>query len=204
VYSLIFSHNFRFRIWDFRFVLDPGATIKFDFMNVLAEFKKITTFIFDVDGVLTDSTVLLIENGLQARRMNIKDGLALQMAIKNGFRVMAISGSSSDPVTQRLKKLGIADVHMAVPDKRKFVEDHRAKNNLQWEEMLYMADDLPDLALMKMVGLPCCPADAVPEILELSKYISPVNGGLGCVRDVIEKVLRVQGKWVFHEDIVSK
>ena len=173
-------------------------------MNVLAEFKKITTFIFDVDGVLTDSTVLLIENGLQARRMNIKDGLALQMAIKNGFRVMAISGSSSEPVTQRLKKLGIGDVHMAVPDKRKFVEDHRAKNNLQWEEMLYMADDLPDLALMKMVGLPCCPADAVPEILELSKYISPVNGGLGCVRDVIEKVLRVQGKWVFHEDIVSK
>jgi len=173
-------------------------------MNVLAEFKKITTFIFDIDGVLTDSTVLLLSDGSQARRMNIKDGLGLQMAIKNGLRVMAISGSVSEPVAQRLKKLGIADVHMSVLDKKKFVEDQRAKNNLQWEEILYMADDLPDLALMKLVGLPCCPADAVPEILELSKYISPVNGGVGCVRDVIEKVLRVQDKWLFHDDVVSK
>ena len=111
---------------------------------------------------------------------------------------MAISGSFSGQVTDRLKKLGIGDVHMSVLDKKKFVDDQRTKNNLQWEEILYMADDLPDLALMKMVGLPCCPADAVPEILELSKYISPVNGGFGCVRDVIEKVLRVQGKCVFH------
>ena len=173
-------------------------------MNVLAEFRKITTFIFDIDGVLTDSTVLLLEGGLQARRMNIKDGLGLQMAIKNGFSVMAITGSFSEPVTERLKKLGIGDVYMSVLDKKKFVEEHRAKNNLQWEEILYMADDLPDLALMKMVGLPCCPADAVPEILELSKYISPVNGGFGCVRDVIEKVLRVQDKWIFHDDVVSK
>jgi len=173
-------------------------------MNVLAEFKKITTFIFDIDGVLTDSTVLVLADGLQARRMNIKDGLGLQMAVKNGFSVMAISGSFSEPVTQRLKKLGIGDVHTSVLDKKKFVEEHREKNNLQWDEILYMADDLPDLALMKMVGLPCCPADAVPEILELSKYISPVNGGLGCVRDVIEKVLRVQDKWVFHNDVVSK
>ena len=173
-------------------------------MNVLAEFKKITTFIFDIDGVLTDSTVLLVEGGLQARRMNIKDGLGLQMAIRNGFSVMAISGSFSEPVTQRLQKLGIGDVYMSVLDKKKFVEEYRAKNNLQWDEILYMADDLPDLALMKMVGLPCCPADAVPEILELSKYISPVNGGSGCVRDVIEKVLRVQDKWIFHDDVVSK
>ena len=91
-------------------------------MNVLAEFKKVTTFIFDVDGVLTDSTVLLIENGLQARRMNIKDGLALQMAIKNGFRVMAVSGSFSEPVIQRLKKLGIAEVHMSVTDKKSLLK----------------------------------------------------------------------------------
>jgi 3-deoxy-D-manno-octulosonate 8-phosphate phosphatase (KDO 8-P phosphatase) len=175
-----------------------------NFMNVLAEFRKITTFIFDIDGVLTDSTVLLLEGGLQARRMNIKDGLGLQMAIKNGFSVMAITGSFSEPVTERLKKLGIGDVYMSILDKKKFVEEHRAKNNLQWEEILYMADDLPDLALMKMVGLPCCPADAVPEILELSKYISPVNGGFGCVRDVIEKVLRVQDKWIFHDGVVSK
>ncbi|MFI5186346.1 MAG: KdsC family phosphatase [Chitinophagales bacterium] len=173
-------------------------------MNVLAEFKRVTTFIFDVDGVLTDSTVLALENGLQARRMNIKDGLGLQMAIKNGFRVMTISGSYSEPVIQRLKKLGVEEMEMSVTDKKRFVQDYIQKNNLNWQEILYMADDLPDLALMRMVGLPCCPADAVPEILELSKYISPVNGGMGCVRDVIEKVLRVQDKWIFHEDILSK
>lgn len=173
-------------------------------MNVLAEFKRVTTFIFDIDGVLTDSTVLLIENGLQARRMNIKDGLGLQMAIRNGFKVLAISGGSSEPVVQRLTKLGLSDVQMSLTDKRKFVQDYITENKLEWEEILYMADDLPDTPLMKMVGLPCCPADAVPEILELSKYISPVNGGFGCVRDVIEKVLRVQDKWIFHEDMVSK
>jgi 3-deoxy-D-manno-octulosonate 8-phosphate phosphatase (KDO 8-P phosphatase) len=173
-------------------------------MNVLAEFKKVTTFVFDVDGVLTDSTVLVLENGLQARRMNIKDGLALQMAIKNGFRVITISGGYSGPVIQRLKKLGVDEVQMSVTDKKKYVEDYIGKNNLRWDQVLYMADDLPDLALMRMVGLPCCPADAVPEILELSKYISPVNGGFGCVRDVIEKVLRVQGKWIFQEDVTSK
>lgn len=173
-------------------------------MNVLAEFKKVTTFIFDIDGVLTDSTVLVLENGLQARRMNIKDGLGLQMAVKNGFRVVAISGSYSEPVMERLKKLGINTVQMSVTDKKEFVSDYINKNNLRWEEVLYMADDLPDLALMKMVGLPCCPADAVPEILELSKYISPVNGGYGCVRDVIQKVLKVQDKWIYHEDVISK
>ena len=173
-------------------------------MNVLAEFKKITTFIFDIDGVLTDSTVFLLENGLQARRMNIKDGLGLQMALRNGFKVVAISGSYSEPVIHRMKKLGIENVHMAVLNKKEFVKDFISQNNLNWEEILYMADDLPDIDLMRTVGLPCCPADAVPEILELSKYISPVNGGMGCVRDVIEKVLKVQDKWIFHNEIVSK
>jgi len=176
----------------------------FHAMNVLAEFKKVTTFIFDVDGVLTDGSLLLFENGLQARRMNIKDGLALRMAIKNGFKVMAISGGYSEPVIHRLKKLGIEEVQMSLMNKKDFAENYISKNSLTWAEILYMADDLPDLALMKMVGLPCCPADAVPEVLELSKYISPINGGFGCVRDVIEKVLRVQDKWIFHDDIVSK
>jgi 3-deoxy-D-manno-octulosonate 8-phosphate phosphatase (KDO 8-P phosphatase) len=180
-----------------------GVKIK-NRMNVLAEFKKVTTFIFDIDGVLTDSTVLLLENGLQARRMNIKDGLGLQMAVKNGYRVLTISGSYSEPVMERLKKLGVDRVQMSVLDKKKYVSDYIAENNLNWEEVLYMADDLPDIALMKTVGLPCCPADAVPEILELSKYISPVSGGCGCVRDVIQKVLKVQDKWIYHEDVVSK
>jgi len=173
-------------------------------MNVLAEFKKVTTFVFDIDGVLTDSTVFALENGLLARRMNIKDGLGLQMAMRNGYRVMAISGGASDPVIQRLKKLGMEEVYMSVTDKKKFVEEYLQANNLKWEEVLYMSDDLPDLELMKSVGLACCPADAVPEILESAKYISPVNGGFGCVRDVIEKVLKVQDKWIYHPGIISR
>ncbi|MER3498535.1 MAG: 3-deoxy-D-manno-octulosonate 8-phosphate phosphatase [Chitinophagaceae bacterium] len=173
-------------------------------MNVLAEFKNITTFIFDVDGVLTDSTVYCMENGLQARRMNIKDGLGLQMAIRNGFQVVIVSGSYSEPVVMRLKKLGITELHMAIGDKKIFAEEFIKNNSLQWSEILYMADDLPDLALMKKVAMPCCPSDAVPEILEAAKYISPVAGGMGCARDVIEKVLKVQDKWIFHQDVVSQ
>ena len=146
-------------------------------MNVLAEFKKVTTFIFDVDGVLTDSTVFCLENGVQARRMNIKDGLGLQMAMKNGFGVLAISGSQSVQVMQRLQKLGLTEVHMGITDKKEFVAGYIEKKKLDWDEILYMADDLPDLELMRSVGLPCCPADAVPEILESSKYISPPTVG---------------------------
>src|SRR5256885_8384927 len=145
-------------------------------MNVLAEFKKITIFIFDVDGVLTDSTVLVLENGLQARKMNIKDGLGLQMAVKNGFRVIIISGSYSKPVMERLQKLGMDEVYMSVTNKKDFIADLIRRSDLKWENILYMADDLSDLELMKEVELPCCPADAVPEVLELSKYISPING----------------------------
>ena len=166
-------------------------------MNVLAEFRKITTFIFDIEGVLTDSSVLVLEDGLRANRMTIKDGLALQMALRNGFRVTAISENYCGAMNKQLRALGLRDVEMSIGDKKTFAEHYIEKNKLQTEEVLYMADDLPDVALMKAVGLPCCPADAVPEILELSKYISPINGGRGCVRDVIEKVLRVQDKWIF-------
>jgi 3-deoxy-D-manno-octulosonate 8-phosphate phosphatase (KDO 8-P phosphatase) len=173
-------------------------------MDLFNLFKKITTFVFDVDGVLTDGTVLLLENGLQARQMHIKDGLGLQMALRNGFRVVIISGSFSKPVIERLNKLGISEVHMAIEDKKKLLEDYVQKNKLGWEEILYMADDLPDIAAMQKVGLACCPADAVNEVKAVSVYISPINGGFGCVRDVIEKVLKVQDKWKFEVEVVSK
>lgn len=173
-------------------------------MNILALFKKITTFIFDVDGVLTDGTILVLENGVQARRMHIKDGFALQMAAKNGYRVLIISGSQSNQIIQRLEKLEITDVHMSVLDKKKLVEEYIAKNKLNVEEVLYMGDDLPDLPVMNIVGLSCCPADAVNEIKEAVKYISPINGGAACVRDVIEKVLKLNDHWHYRVDITSK
>lgn len=173
-------------------------------MNILESFKKITTFIFDMDGVLTDGTVLVLDNGLQARRMNIKDGFALQMAIKNGYRVLIVSGGNSPQVTNRLEKLGISDVHMAVADKKSFIVDYISQNKLIKEEVLFMADDLPDLPSMDIVGLPCCPADAVNEVKEAVMYISPLKGGDACVRDVIEKVLKLNDHWVYREDVASK
>jgi 3-deoxy-D-manno-octulosonate 8-phosphate phosphatase (KDO 8-P phosphatase) len=173
-------------------------------MDNMPDFKNITTFIFDVDGVLTDGTVLVLENGLQARRMHIKDGFALQMAVKNNYRVLIVSGSNSPQVVDRLQRLGITDVNMSVASKKDFISAYILKNNLRQEEILFMADDLPDLPAMSIVGIPCCPADAVQEIREAVKYISPLNGGNACVRDVIEKVLRPNGHWHYREDVASK
>ncbi len=173
-------------------------------MNALELFKKITTFIFDVDGVLTDGTVLVLENGLQARRMHIKDGFALQMAVRNNYRVLVISGGNSPQVVQRLEKLGVSDVHMSVMDKKLFLQEFINKNKLNTEEVLYMGDDLPDIGGMELVGLACCPSDAVSEVREAVQYISPIRGGLGCVREVIEKVLKLNDHWHYRVDITSR
>jgi 3-deoxy-D-manno-octulosonate 8-phosphate phosphatase (KDO 8-P phosphatase) len=173
-------------------------------MNILELFKKITTFIFDVDGVLTDGTVLVLDGGVQARRMSIKDGFALQMAVKNGYRVLIVSGGNSPQVTNRLEKLGITDVHMSVLDKKTFVADYIVKNNLTKEQVLYMGDDLPDLPAMSAVGLATCPADAVCEVKEAAQYISYLNGGDACVREVIEKVLKLNNHWNYRVDVTSR
>jgi 3-deoxy-D-manno-octulosonate 8-phosphate phosphatase (KDO 8-P phosphatase) len=173
-------------------------------MNILSEFKKITTFIFDVDGVLTDGTVLVLDGGLQARKMHIKDGFALQMAAKNGYRILIISGSNSPQVTHRLEKLGITDVHMSIMDKQKFVGNYMQEHNLAKEQVLYMGDDLPDIPPMSVVGMPCCPADAAHEVKEAAQYISPIQGGYACVRDVIEKVLKLNDHWHYRVDVTSR
>ncbi len=173
-------------------------------MSLLQQFKKITTFVFDIDGVLTDGTILVLKEGLQARQMHVKDGFGLQMAVKKGYNVLIISGGYSEESKTRLEKLGIMNVHLAVTDKTGFLREHVLQQNLKWEEVLYMGDDLPDLSLMRIVGLPCCPGDAVNEIKAICTYISPVKGGWGCVRDVIEKVLKVNDHWHFDEDVPSR
>ena len=172
-------------------------------MSLFERFKQITTFVFDVDGVLTDGTVLLLENGLQARRMHIKDGLALQMANRNG-RVVIVSGSYSEPVLKRLQYLGLTEIFLGTKDKMGFLKSYLQERKLAWNEVLYMGDDLPDLLVLKSAGAACCPADAVPEVKAICHYISPVNGGLGCVRDVIEKVLKLSGHWQTETDLVSQ
>lgn len=172
-------------------------------MNLLDLFKTVTTLVFDVDGVLTDGTLTILPGGVMARKMNVKDGYALQLAVKRGYNVVIISGGFSDEVADRLNKLGISAVYMKVTDKISVLTNYLQQKQLSWQEVLYMGDDIPDLGVMQKVGVACCPLDAVPEIKEVSKYISPLNGGYGCGRDVVEKVLKVRGHWNADTHITS-
>jgi 3-deoxy-D-manno-octulosonate 8-phosphate phosphatase (KDO 8-P phosphatase) len=173
-------------------------------MNVLKLFKPIRAFVFDMDGVLTDGQLLVMPNGLMARRMNVKDGYAIQLAIKKQYMVVVISGGSSPEVVRRLNLLGVQNVLMEVTNKLDFLKTIVNDLGFTKEQVLYMGDDMPDLACLKMVGLPCCPADAVTEIVDASKYVSALSGGYGCVRDVIEKVLKLNNDWNEHPDVISQ
>ena len=156
---------------------------------------QITTFIFDVDGVLTNGIVTVFPNGELVRQMNIKDGYALKTAVDTGFKVCIISGGSNEGVRTRLEKLGLKDIYLGAHNKMEQFQEILDKYDLNPENVLYMGDDIPDYPVMEKVGLACCPKDAAPEIQDISKYISQKNGGKGCARDVIEQVLKVQGKW---------
>jgi 3-deoxy-D-manno-octulosonate 8-phosphate phosphatase (KDO 8-P phosphatase) len=157
--------------------------------------NHITTFVFDVDGVLTDGTIIVTTSGELLRKMNIKDGFALKTAVDHNYNICIISGGSNEGVKLRLKGLGIKDIYLGTHNKVKHLDEFLKKYNIKYENVLYMGDDIPDLEVMKMAGLPCCPQDAVAEIKTISKYISHKKGGEGAVRDVIEQVLKVQGKW---------
>lgn len=173
-------------------------------MNLLDEFKKIKCFAFDVDGVLTDGAVLLLDDGQMARSMNTKDGYAMQLAIKKGYAIIVISGGGSEGARLRLNKLGITEVHFQAENKKAILQNFLKARHILPEQVLFMGDDIPDYAAMTAVGLPCCPADAVPEIKHISKYIAGLPGGRGCVREVIEKVLKLNGHWVIDTSIASK
>lgn len=172
--------------------------------ELLQQFKSVKTFVFDIDGVLTDGTVTVFDNGQLYRKMHVKDGYALQLAIKMGYEVIIISGAVSEPVKIRLAGLGITNVHMGIHDKQSCLINCLLQNNLQKEATLFMGDDIPDWEAMKIVGLPCCPADAVAEIKGISTYISSFKGGEGCARDVIEKVLKLNNQWPLHTRIASR
>lgn len=156
---------------------------------------KITTLIFDIDGVLTDGSVTIMPDGHLLRTLNARDGFALQLAVKKGLRIAIITGGKSFMVKERLESLGVQDIFLSSRDKLKVLSDYVKRQHLSMEEILYMGDDLPDYEVMSKVGVPVCPNDAAYEILEISKYISEKNGGKGAVRDVIEKVLRAKNLW---------
>ena len=172
-------------------------------MNALALLKNIKLFVFDVDGVLTDGSVILLDNGEQARQMNIKDGYALQLAIKHGYEIVIISGGDSTAVKTRLQKLGIKHIFLGISNKKELLLNFINEHTFYKEEILYMGDDVPDVAAMQVAGVACAPADAVAEIKRLAHYISPVLGGKGCVRDVIEKVLKLNNHWNEPNNITS-
>ena len=173
-------------------------------MNLIERFKLIKTFVLDVDGVLTDGTVYVFDNGEQVRRMSIKDGFALQLAIKKGYRILVISGGNSPAVVERLKKLGLTDIFINITDKRTLVLQYMKDHQLQKEGTLFMGDDIPDYVVMKEAGLAVAPADAAEEIKKVAAYITSKKGGKGCVREVIEKVLRLNGHWELETDITSR
>jgi len=166
--------------------------------------KHITTFIFDVDGVLTDGNIMVNTDGEMFRTMNIKDGYGLKVAVDRGYNVCVISGGSNEGVRVRLRNLGIKDIFLGISEKTEILEGYLTNNDLKAENVLYMGDDLPDLEIMKEIGLPTCPQDAVPEIKAISKYVSHKKGGKGCVRDVIEQVMKVQGKWMVSSGVSAK
>ena len=163
--------------------------------NFKERLNHIKTFLFDVDGVLTNGSVLIMENGEVIRNMNSKDAYALQLAVKKGYRLAIITGGNSQAVKNALQGLGIEDVFLAQNDKLQCYKDYINEHNLKEEEIVFMGDDLPDYEVMKRVGIAACPNNAAHEIKQISIYISNRNGGEACARDIIEQVMRCQGTW---------
>lgn len=164
---------------------------------------KIKALAFDVDGVLSAETIQTNNDGVLMRSVNTKDGYALRLAVNNGLHVAIITGACEEAIRRRYEGLCIKDIFLGSSVKTEKLRQLLDKYQLSLDEVLYMGDDIPDYEVMKMVGLPCCPADAAPEIREISRYVSHRNGGYGCVRDVVEQVLKAQGKWMADDKAFS-
>ena len=162
-------------------------------------FSKITTFIFDFDGVMTDGTVFCDFEGHPLRATYVKDGYAIQLASKLGYHVAVISGAVCPSTIVRMNSLGVTDVFTGIPDKVLKLKEYMQEKGLKPDEIVFMGDDIPDINVMQQVGLPACPSDAVPEVKAISKFVSEKAGGMGAVRDLIERVLKIQGKWMTAE-----
>lgn len=163
------------------------------------DLKKIRAIVFDVDGVLSASTILMNEQGDPVRSINIKDGYAIQLAAKCGLHIAIISGGHDEAITLRYRYLGVDDIYLRCAYKVDTWRNFLDKYGISPDEAIYMGDDIPDYEVMRLAGCPCCPADAATDIKQVSRYISPYDGGQGCARDVIEQVLRAKGLWMHNE-----
>ena len=168
-------------------------------MNYKAKLHEIKAFVFDYDGVISDGNIWSANDTIIVRSGNVKDGYAMQYALRKGYLIAILSGGSGDSIRSRMKMLGVEDVYLGSHRKKEIFEDFLKDKQLLPEQVLYVGDDIPDYDVMRLAGVSACPADAAEEIKAVADYISHKNGGCGCVRDVIEQVLRLQGQW-FHED----
>jgi 3-deoxy-D-manno-octulosonate 8-phosphate phosphatase (KDO 8-P phosphatase) len=172
--------------------------------NILSRLGHIRFVALDVDGVLTDGKLFILPEGQALRGFNIKDGYAIQLAVRMGLEIAIVSGSGDEAVYSRFSKLGVRHIFLGVKDKKSTLNSLLDSISMQKSDVLFMGDDLPDLAVMQSVGLAACPADAASEIKKIAHYVSPLNGGNGCVRDVLEKILKLQDKWDTDTDLVSR
>ena len=168
-------------------------------MNYKAKLHEIKAFVFDYDGVISDGNIWSANDTIIVRSGNVKDGYAMQYALRKGYLIAILSGGSGDSIRSRMKMLGVEDVYLGSHRKKEIFEDFLKDKQLLPEQVLYVGDDIPDYDVMRLAGVSACPADAAEEIKAVADYISHKNGGCGCVRDVIEQVRRLQGQW-FHED----
>ena len=160
------------------------------------DLSKIKAIIFDIDGVLSAETIMMNAEGEPLRTVNIKDGYAIQLAVKMGLHIAILSGAQTESVRRRYEGLGVPDIFLKAAVKIKVYDDFLAKYGLSDENVIFVGDDIPDYEVLSRCGCPCCPADAAPEIKEICTYVSHKKGGYGCGRDIIEQVLRAQGKWM--------
>ena len=163
------------------------------------DLRQVKTIIFDIDGVLSAETITLSADGEPLRTVNIKDGYAIQLAVKMGLRIVIMTGAKTEAVRLRYERLGVEDIYMACAVKIKTYDEFLAKYGLTDREVIYMGDDVPDLEILRRVGCPVCPQDACPDVKDACLYVSPYRGGYGCGRDVIEQTLRALGKWLNSE-----
>lgn len=171
--------------------------------KIAYDLKKIKAIVFDIDGVLSPSTVALGADGMPERMANVKDGYAMHIALKHGLRLAIISGGIGQAVENRFRLIGMEDVFMGVAEKLPVFEAWMAENGLNAEEVAYVGDDLPDIPCMRLAGLPCCPADAAVDVKQEAMYISKLNGGYGIARELIEEVMRAQGKWMSTSNFLT-